>query len=60
MKVYTDIAKVKAEWDKFNVSVDRTLLNNFKAEELEVLLEKHPSIEKVEVFANQKRIPKFK
>ena len=51
---FVDSSIVKAEWDKFNVSVDSTLLNNFKAEELEVLLEKHPSIEKVEVFANQK------
>ena len=40
--------------DENKVSFDSTLLSNFKAEELEVLLEKHPSIEKVEVFANQK------
>lgn len=36
------------------VSFDSNLLINFKSEELEILLEKHPSIEKVEVFANQK------
>lgn len=51
---FVDSSIVKGEWDKFNVNVDSTLLNNFKAEELELFLEKHPSIEKVEVFANQK------
>jgi len=40
--------------DENKVSFDSTLLNNFKFEELELLLEKHHSIEKVEVFANQK------
>ena len=40
--------------DKNKVRFDSTLLNNFKAEELELLLEQHPSIEKVEVFTNQK------
>lgn len=40
--------------DENKVSFDSTLLSDFSTEELELLLEKHTSIEKVEVFANQK------
>ena len=45
---------VMSYMDENKVSFDSTLLSNFKSEDLELLLEQYPLIEKAEVFANQK------